>query len=525
VPGHRVAVLDAWLVPVPVGVVGELYVAGGLARGYLNRPALTAQRFVADPFGPPGSRLYRTGDLVRWLPDGQLDFVGRADQQVKLRGFRIELGEVESVIAAHPAVVAATAAVRDERLVAYVIAPDDVAGLTRSVREFAEARLPYYMVPSAVVRLAEFPTGTSGKVDRTRLPAPVVDTGMQRPVTAVQRTLCDVFADVLGLPAVHVDVDFFAAGGNSIRSLQVIDRAAKAGVRLEVADLFVHRTVEGLAAVARTGDDQPATAVDPFATVLPIRPTGDLPPLFCVHSGVGLSLPYLGLAEHIDPRRPVYGIQSPHVDTGAPIPGDLADIARQYVRLLRGVQAAGPYHLLGWSFGGLLAHDMAARLAADGEAVAYVAAVDSFPGTATAAVDERELLGRFLDNIGYDRTEVPLTREGVLALLRERGGPVAAVDQHRLPRLLTAMTEYTRLATRFTPVRRPGGLDVFVATEGVRPEEAAARVDRWTPYVTGPVTRHDVVADHDHMFHPGPRADIGRIVDEALARLSAGPAR
>ncbi|HEX4704906.1 MAG TPA: amino acid adenylation domain-containing protein [Pseudonocardiaceae bacterium] len=524
VTGHRVAVLDARLRPVPVGVVGELYVAGGLARGYLNRAGLTSERFVADPLGPPGGRIYRTGDLVRWLPDGQLDFVGRSDQQVKLRGFRIELGEIESTIAAHPAVIAATATVRDDTLVAYVITESDSVELARSVREFAEARLPHYMVPSYVVRLTEFPTSPSGKVDRGRLPAPVIDTrDARQPETAVQRILCDVFADVLGISGVGMDIDFFAAGGNSIRSLQVVDRAARAGVLVDVADLFVHRTPAGLATVAEVGGQRVGVDVDPFATVLPIRPTGDLPPLFCVHSGLGLSLPYLGLGEHVDPRRPIYGIQSPHIDTGAPIAGDLADLAVEYVRLVREIQPSGPYHLLGWSFGGLLAHDMAALLAAMGERVDYVAAIDSFPDTATHVATERELLAKFCDNVGFDSaglSDEVLTRDGVLALLRDRGGIMAAVDAARLPRLLTAMAEYTRLATEFTPARRPGGLDVFVATEGISQREAANRVRRWVPHVAGPIVRHDVPADHDHMLHPAARAAIGRIVGASLARLS-----
>ncbi|WP_432006444.1 daptomycin non-ribosomal peptide synthetase DptA [Streptomyces parvus] len=267
----RVFVLDGGLRAVPVGVVGELHVAGeGLARGYLGQPGLTAERFVACPFGDAGERMYRTGDLVRWRADGMLEFVGRADDQVKVRGFRIELGEVEAAVAACPGVDRSVVVVRedrpgDRRLVAYVTAAGDEAeGLAPLIVETAAGRLPGYMVPSAVVVLDEIPLTPNGKVDRAALPAPRVAPAAELRVTGSPReeALCAVFAEVLGVERVGVDDGFFDLGGDSILSIQLVARARRAGLEVSVRDVFEHRTVRALAGVVRESGGVAAAVVD-----------------------------------------------------------------------------------------------------------------------------------------------------------------------------------------------------------------------------------------------------------------------
>ena len=234
----RTYLLDVALQPVPAGVLGELYVAGaGLAHGYLNRSGLTAERFVADPYGPPGSRMYRTGDLARHDKTGTLRFAGRADGQVKVRGFRIELGEIEAALGQPGAVV-----VRDGRLIAYVVGED---------RTDLRTKLPDYMVPAAVVEVDALPRTVAGKLDVAALPAPDFASTGQKAGTDREQHLCDLFAEVLGRPEVGADDDFFALGGDSIVSIQLVSRARAAGFGISPRDVFRHKTPAGLAAIAQ----------------------------------------------------------------------------------------------------------------------------------------------------------------------------------------------------------------------------------------------------------------------------------
>nr|WP_224301119.1 non-ribosomal peptide synthetase [Streptomyces olivaceus] len=272
-----VYVLDAGLRPVPPGVRGELYIGGAqLARGYLGRPDRTAERFVASPFGRPGARLYRTGDVVRWNHCGELEFLGRADHQVKIGGFRVEPGEVEAVLADHPSVETAVVVTREEsagptRLVAYVVpeGQDADPALGRTLRAHLEQQLPHYMVPSFVVPLDELPLTANGKLDRRALPAPGSDTVAAEPRTEREKVLCGLVADVLGLAEVGVDDGFFDLGGDSIMSIQLVSRARRAGLELSVRDVFEHRTVAALAEIV--------TETDTTVTEEPGAGIGDVP--------------------------------------------------------------------------------------------------------------------------------------------------------------------------------------------------------------------------------------------------------
>nr|QEO75076.1 AMP-dependent synthetase and ligase [uncultured bacterium] len=245
--GMQTYVLDDSLGVVPIGVVGELYLAGaGLARGYVDKPGRTAERFVANPF-EPGTRMYRTGDLVRWLRNGYLEFEGRADDQVKIRGFRVEPGEIEAVLRGLPDVAEAVVVVRQDnghkRLVAYVVG----GSVTRD--ELART-LPGYLVPSAIVALDALPLTANGKVDRRALPEPDFQTTRRAPGSAREELLCQLFAEVLGLPEVGVDDEFFALGGDSIMSIQLASRARRAGLAVTARDIFEHNTPQALALVA-----------------------------------------------------------------------------------------------------------------------------------------------------------------------------------------------------------------------------------------------------------------------------------
>ncbi|MGW7276673.1 amino acid adenylation domain-containing protein, partial [Streptomyces sp. NPDC054864] len=278
----RVYVLDSWLRPVPVGVAGELYLAGEcVTRGYAGHPGLTSGRYVSDPFaagaGVPGERMYRSGDVVRWLPDGQLDFVGRADNQVKIRGFRIELGEVEVALGAHPDVAQVVVAVREiragvKRLVAYAAGTGlDQAGL----RAFAAESLPEYMMPTAFVVLDALPLNANGKVDRKALPEPELGSaqeGFTAPRTPVEQTLAAVWSEVLGAARVSVHDNFFELGGDSILSIQVVSRAREAGLVVSPKNLFKAPTVAGLAELVT----EAAAAAGPTAPPQSAEVTGEV---------------------------------------------------------------------------------------------------------------------------------------------------------------------------------------------------------------------------------------------------------
>jgi nonribosomal peptide synthetase CepB len=282
----RTYVLDAFLQPVPVGMAGELYVAGaGLARGYLGRAALTAERFVADPFSP-GGRMYRTGDRARWTSDGELVFVGRADAQVKVHGYRIEPGEIEAVLAGHPEVAQVVVVARqdgpgEKQLVAYVVPANgpsaDSAALITALREAATARLPEHLVPAAFVPLDTMPLTPNGKVDHRALQAPDF-AGMSSgrdPRTAMETRLCELFADVLGLDRVGVNDSFFELGGDSITSMQLSTRARRAGLELTPWQVFDEKTPERLAALvkelpAEDGDTgTPESSAGPLVALSP----------------------------------------------------------------------------------------------------------------------------------------------------------------------------------------------------------------------------------------------------------------
>ncbi|MGO4447250.1 amino acid adenylation domain-containing protein, partial [Mycobacterium sp. 2YAF39] len=260
VPGAALVVLDKWLRQAPPGVVGELYVAGrGVGVGYWRRSDLTSSRFVACPFGSSGSRMYRTGDLVRWGDDGQLHYLGRADEQVKIRGYRIELGEVQAALAALDGVEQAAVIVRedrpgDKRLVGYLTGSADPA----EVRSVLADRLPAYMIPAMVVVLDALPLTVTGKLDTRALPAPEYRDGerYRPPTNAVEEILAGVFAQVLGVERVGVDDSFFDLGGDSILSMQVVARARAAGVLCRPRDIFVEQTVAGLARVADVIDGE-----------------------------------------------------------------------------------------------------------------------------------------------------------------------------------------------------------------------------------------------------------------------------
>ncbi|GAA3773547.1 hypothetical protein GCM10022403_005840 [Streptomyces coacervatus] len=510
VANTRVYVLDAGLMPVPVGVAGELYLAGvQLARGYAGRPGLTAERFVASPFGV-GERLYRTGDVARWSAAGQVEYLGRADDQVKIRGFRIEPGEVQAVIAAHPAVRQAAVIVREDTpgemsLAAYVVPVADAGTeLAETVRQFAAAGLPEYMVPSAVVVLDELPVTANGKLDRKALPAPDPTAGVagaavtgRGPITALQRLMCDAFAEVLGVESVGVDDDFFRLGGHSLLAVRLVTRLKARGVTVPVRSLLTAPSVSGL--LKRMNLSSLHDALD---VLLPIRTQGSQPPLFFVHPAGGLSWSYMPLARFVPEDIPLYGLQARGLDGRSALSGSVREMAADYIEQIRTVQKTGPYHLLGWSFGGFPAHEIAVQLQAAGEEVAALVIMDTYPNPPGTEVGAPEL---------------DVVPEHLLNRVREEAGEVlGAITDDELISLGRAFLNNGALKGRHNLGRFTGDALVVVATEGRAQDEPTAEL--WRPHISGDISEVRLPYGHSELVRPQVLGEVWDAVSAWLAR-------
>ncbi|WP_137723938.1 non-ribosomal peptide synthetase [Prescottella subtropica] len=485
--GAIVRVLDGRLRPAPVGVVGELYVGGpGVARGYHGLPGPSAVRFVADPHGAPGTRLYRTGDLVRARTDGTLEFVGRADGQVQLNGIRVEPGEVDAVLTGHPDVAAAVTRARsgpsgDPVLVSYVLPRLGRSVDTAALRRHAASALPRHQVPAAIVLLDRMPLTSSGKLDHDALPIPdlrVEPVAGEPPRGPVECSVAAAMAGTLGCTAVSRDVGFFDLGGTSMGAVRFASTLRdEYGLTISLTWLTDDDTVAGLA--ARIGDD----AADPLATLVPLRATGTGTPLFCVHPVGGLAWCYRDLAPHLGVR-PLYGLQA----TALPaIPDTLTDLARHYVDHVVSVQPAGPYHLLGWSLGGTIAHEMAVQLRLRGHEVASLTLLDSLPP----------------DVVPSDR---PVPESPVPPDDRTIGADAATVQHiHEIGAALEVV------ARKHLPRSYDGDVLLFVAGE----EDGRHRLaDLWRRHVNGVVAETTLPVTHGAMLSEVVLREVGRSLEE-----------
>ncbi|MEU5692041.1 amino acid adenylation domain-containing protein [Actinosynnema sp. NPDC020468] len=470
VAGLTAYVLDSGLAPVPAGVPGELYVGGaGVARGYVGRPGETAARFVADPF-TPGARLYRTGDLVRHNAVGTVDFLGRVDEQVKIRGHRVEPGEVETVLSGLTGVGRAAVVARSGRLVAYVV-PTPGAVLD-DVRARLAAVLPDHLVPSAVVVLDALPALPNGKLDRRALPEPdFARTSSRQPSGPVEKALCALFAEVLGVPEVGPDDSFAALGGHSLLAARLVSRVrAELGVPLAVRTVLDARTPAAVAARLDGGG-----ADTSLETLLTLRSEGSAPPLFCVHPALGLGWRYAGLLPHL-PDRPVHALQATGF-TGEPA---LEDVARRYVEVITATAPTGPVCLLGWSLGGVIAHAVACLLTRAGREVRALVLLDAYP------VGDGEPAG----------SAVP---PDVLAGLTESQA-----------RDLTASLRAVSTVDRSGPLGRYGGDVVFVRAAAADP------LPDWKPHTTGRVLVHEVDWPHEDLMTDAALRDVGPLTAAVL---------
>ena len=388
----QVYILDSFLNPVPVGVPGQLYAGGdGLADGYWNRPELTAEKFVPNPFvdaettvGRHSALLYRTGDLARYLPNGDIQFLGRIDEQVKIRGFRIELGEIESIVRTHPAIrecaVTVSGGSSNKRLVAYFVPKKDRKPTASELRAFIKKTLPDYMVPAAFVSLDALPLSPNGKLDRKSLPEPgsalSQADGYEHPRDDVESRLAHIWEDVLDTRPVGIRDKFFDLGGHSLMAVRLISRIEQEFSRkVRVATIFHSPTIEELAQIIR--DDRRESS--PKSSIVEIQANGERPPLFLVHgAGGGMFWGYANLSRHLGTSQPIYAFRSRGLD-GLDEFSSIEEMAAQYVADLRRVQPNGPYYLGGYCFGGVVAYEMARQVVNGGEKIALLALLNCAP--------------------------------------------------------------------------------------------------------------------------------------------------
>jgi thioesterase domain-containing protein/aryl carrier-like protein len=442
--------------PCGIGEPGELWLAGTvLARGYAGRPGLTAERFVPDPLGPAGSRMYRTFDRARFRGDGALEFLGRADAQVKVRGVRTEPGEVESALRAHPAVreaaVDAHGGGNRAALAAWIVAEDAHHPPTSTeLRAFLRERLPEAMVPTLFVTVDALPRTAGGKLDRLALPAPPSADAVDEyvaPRTPVQRTVAAIWSEVLGVERVGVHDDFFALGGNSLVALRLLARVREAtGETVSVASLLQGPTVEQMArAVA---DRRPAVRLP----VVALQPEGTARPLFLVHAGGGHVACYAPLAALLAPDQPLYAFQARGLDDGLPPLQGVEAMAAYYVEGLKRAQPRGPYRLGGWSYGGIAAFEMARQLHAAGDQVELLALLDTgrpeSRDDARFPLDHASVLRRILTDLYGWGSTAAVTLEALRGLDPEAQLRFAArkMGEHLLPEpRIPEVAELTRV--------------------------------------------------------------------------------
>lgn len=510
IPDLDIHLLDEEGDPVEVGEVGEIYVEGeGVARGYLRRAELDAQRFLESPFHP-GRRMYRSGDLARRLADGDMDFVGRADNQVKIRGFRIELGEIESHLNSHPAVAQSAVIAQDveergKRLLGYVSLESGQSVSTRELRDFLKTKLPAYKLPAGFAEVDAFPLTNNGKLNRRALPpwhqctslSGPLDSASVLPRTSMENQIGRLWERVLGCEEISVTADFFEQGGDSLSLMNLSGELESAFGRPFPVNVLVQTpTIE---AHARLMDAEPEQfAWSPLVT---LKSSGSKPPFFCVHPGGGNALCYRSVAQSFDQDRPFVAIQAYGVDGGEQLP-TVEAMARAYIDAMRERQPTGPYFLGGWSFGGLVAYEMARLLSEEGAEVGALAILDA--GLIYSLAVVRTL---FLHD------DVPLFHmssldlETLLPHFREPSMHAQLVppgaDDQLVANILRVFVGNCNAVSSFRPQSYSGRVSLFTASEPL----VSIRVRRhplreWSELCAGGVDQVMVPGNHLTMINP-----------------------
>ena len=523
IPDLQVYILDAQEQPVPIGIPGELHISGaGLARGYLNRPELTHTKFIPNPFSnQTDSRLYKTGDLARYLPDGNVEFIGRIDNQVKIRGFRIEIGEIEAILAQYQdirevVVIAREDSPGDKRLVAYLVTQEEVE--LAQLRSFLKTKLPDYMVPSAFVFLETIPLTSNGKVNRRALPAPNTDTQPAEtiaPRNTTELQLSQIWSEVLNIPTVGVGDNFFDLGGHSLLAVRLMARIEQElGINLPLQTLFTEPTIESQANLLSSQGK-----TNSYSPLVTIQKKGNLPPFFCVHPVGGNVLCYAELARHLGKNQPFYGLQSAGLFGERKPLTTIEEMAANYIQSLQEIQPKGPYYLGGWSMGGVVAWEMAQQLQKAEQEVALVALIDSYaPSTMSelSSTDEASLANSLAaDLAGLFGTELPITSEEfqkmqpqeqlkrILAEAKRLNILPLEVGMEQMQNLFQVFQANRLALANYKPQPYSGKVALFCADSSTE--------DRgWNSLITGELETYTIPGNHYGMMRSPGVADIAQ---------------
>ncbi len=532
----QVYILDAHMQPVPVGVSGCIYIGGeGMTYGYFGRPELTAEKFVPNPFAE-GTKLYCTGDIARYLPDGRIEYIGRADNQVKIRGFRIELGEIESVLGRHPGVRECVVIAREDQpgnrfLAAYVVAEStDVPVDPGELRAYLKQRLPDYMVPTGWLVLESLPLSPNGKVDRKSLPAPdaLVLKGHSglTPQTPVEIRLASIWDELLNVSSVQLDDDFFSLGGHPLLAVQMMAQAREAfGCELPLALLFGAPKLGELAKAIQTERGK-----QPFKALIPIRKTGTKPPLFCVSRPNVNALGFIFLARNLSPDQPVIGLQTQMEKDGSSWVYDQSDYeqkAQEYIQILRESYPNGPYFLTGYCEGAHIAFEMARQLERMNLPVGMIAILDAWPVENTVS-RTKYILRNYWRELRNFRRKTLVEKLHVLtgsifkghADSEVAGEPVSAADAERtrLHQLIAQQVEKRYWpGPEFVPTKYNGRLTLFRTKRQLKVRINDYKMG-WGQRALGGVDVHPIAGSHFVLLREPSVIDLARQMQECIDR-------
>ncbi|PEY27153.1 non-ribosomal peptide synthetase, partial [Bacillus cereus] len=520
-PNVQAYVLDENLLPVSVGVTGELYIGGaGLARGYLNRPELTSERFIPHPFNE-GERLYRTGDLVRYLVDGHLDYLGRIDNQVKIRGFRIELGEIEANLESHPSVKEAVVLIRedqpgDQRLVAYVVGE----GSMHEWREHLKRQVPNYMVPAHFIEVDAIPLTTNGKVDRKALNSLTTqrESTFSTPIIPrdeIEYQLITIWQDLLQIEDVHVNDDFFNRGGHSLLVIKLISKVReKFGKEIKVSALIKNPTVEGIACLIRENH-----GMEKSVSVLVPLQESEKRPFFCVHPFMGNVLCYIQLARLLKDHCSFYGLQNPLVGKEGMKGLTLSEVVQLYIEEMKRAQPEGPYRLGGWSLGGAIAYEIATMLRNQGEEVEVLVLMDTKVPSERDYKTEDEMLSYILEHFIHSELveqeeELVHQQDMLVERLIVEGVLPPDADLTNLKQIINAHRKCLNLMAEHDLAPYFGKVIYFSAEEGKE------LFTDWEPLLKGRVNKYSVPGSHEEIVASPAVEKIAKGIKEASLSLT-----